>query len=93
VAKQFSEEDKETIWTMREAGVPVKLIAKHLDRTLRCGGSLLTMEAPGQRLANVLSCGCRLWSEKRSPEGWPPDCRSEPSPQVWSGHRRRSAVR
>jgi IS30 family transposase len=29
---RFSEEDKETIWTMREAGVPVKRIAKHLDR-------------------------------------------------------------
>lgn len=29
---RFSEEDKETIWTMREAGIPVKRIAKHLDR-------------------------------------------------------------
>ena len=30
--KRFSEEDRETIWDMREAGVPVKRIAKHLDR-------------------------------------------------------------
>ena len=29
---RFSEEDKETIWEMREAGVPVKRIAKHLGR-------------------------------------------------------------
>jgi len=32
VTNRFSEEDKETIWDMREAGVPVKRIAKHLDR-------------------------------------------------------------
>ncbi len=30
--KRFSEEDRKTIWDMREAGVPVKRIAKHLDR-------------------------------------------------------------
>jgi transposase, IS30 family len=30
--KPFSEEDQKTIWDMREAGVPVKRIAKHLDR-------------------------------------------------------------
>ena len=29
---RFSEEDKGTIWEMREAGVPVKQIAKHLGR-------------------------------------------------------------
>jgi IS30 family transposase len=29
---RFSEEDKATIWDMREAGVPVKRIAKHLGR-------------------------------------------------------------
>jgi len=29
---RFSEEDKMTIWDMREAGVPVKRIAKHLGR-------------------------------------------------------------
>jgi IS30 family transposase len=29
---RFSEEDKVTIWDMREAGVPVKRIAKHLGR-------------------------------------------------------------
>ena len=30
--RRFSEEDKNTIWDMREAGVPVKRIAKHLGR-------------------------------------------------------------
>ena len=29
---RFSAEDRETIWDMREAGVPVKRIAKHLGR-------------------------------------------------------------
>ena len=29
---RFSEEDKKTIWDMREAGVPVKRIARHLGR-------------------------------------------------------------
>jgi IS30 family transposase len=29
---RFSEEDRKTIWGMREAGVPVKRIAKHLGR-------------------------------------------------------------
>ncbi len=30
--KRFSVEDRETIWDMREAGVPVKRIARHLGR-------------------------------------------------------------
>ena len=29
---RFSEDDKAAIWGMREAGVPVKRIAKHLGR-------------------------------------------------------------
>jgi len=29
---RFSAEDRETIWNMREAGVPVQRIAKHLGR-------------------------------------------------------------
>jgi transposase-like protein len=32
VVVRFSEEDKATIWEMRQAGVPVKQIAKHLGR-------------------------------------------------------------
>ena len=30
--KRFSEAEKQTIWDMREAGVPVKRIARHLGR-------------------------------------------------------------
>ena len=30
--RRFSEEEQQTIWDMREAGVPVKRIAKHLGR-------------------------------------------------------------
>ena len=30
--KWFTEEEQQTIWDMREAGTPVKRIAKHLDR-------------------------------------------------------------
>jgi transposase-like protein len=29
---RFSPEDRQTIWDMREAGVPVKRIARHLGR-------------------------------------------------------------
>ena len=32
MTKRFSEEEQKTIWDMREAGVPVKRIAKHLGR-------------------------------------------------------------
>jgi len=78
---RFSEEDKETIWTMREAGVPVKRIAKHwIDRTPRFAGSSLTMEEKGRRLVSDPSSGCLWPSGKRSPEVWPPDFRFGPSP-------------
>ena len=30
--RRFSEDEKQTIWDMREAGVPVKRIARHLGR-------------------------------------------------------------
>src|ERR1700733_7528507 len=30
--RRFSEEERQTIWDMREAGIPVKRIAKHLGR-------------------------------------------------------------
>jgi hypothetical protein len=33
--ERFSEEDRATIWDMRESGVPVKRIASHLGRHLR----------------------------------------------------------
>ena len=30
--RRFSEEERQTIWDMREAGVPVKRIARHMGR-------------------------------------------------------------
>jgi IS30 family transposase len=30
--RRFSDEDRKTIWDMREAGVPIKRIARHLDK-------------------------------------------------------------
>ena len=32
MGRRFTEAEKQTIWDMREAGVPVKRIAKHLGR-------------------------------------------------------------
>ena len=56
---RFSPEDKETIWDMREAGVPVKRIAKHLGRQNSSLRSLSPMPAaPARRHAGALSCGC-----------------------------------
>jgi hypothetical protein len=37
MTKRFSEQDKKTIWDMREAGVPVKRIARHCRAVLPFG--------------------------------------------------------
>jgi IS30 family transposase len=46
--RRFSEEDKKTIWDMREAGVPVKRIAKHLERQ-NCSIRKFIADAGGRR--------------------------------------------
>jgi transposase, IS30 family len=48
VWKRFSDEDRETIWDMREAGVPVKRIAKHLGRQ-NCSVRKFIADAGGRR--------------------------------------------
>jgi len=56
---RFSEEDKATIWDMREAGVPVKRIAKHLGRqnsSLR----MFIADAGGRRPSARERCELRL---------------------------------
>ena len=56
---RFSEEDKKTIWDMREAGVPVKRIAKHLGRqnsSLR----MFIADAGGRRPSARQRCELRL---------------------------------
>jgi IS30 family transposase len=48
VWKRFSDEDRETIWDMRETGVPVKRIAKHLGRQ-NCSVRKFIADAGGRR--------------------------------------------
>ncbi len=56
---RFSDEEKKTIWEMREAGVPVKRIAKHLGRQ---NSSLRTFiaDAGGRRPSARERCELRL---------------------------------
>ena len=57
--RRFSEEDKETIWDMREAGVPVKRIAKHLGRQ-NCSIRKFISTTGGQRPSARERCTLRL---------------------------------
>jgi transposase, IS30 family len=64
VVARFSEEDRGTIWDMREAGVPVRRIAKHLgrhDSSLR----KLIADAGGRRPSPRGRCEVRLCWEER----------------------------
>ena len=61
---RFSDEDRKTIWDMREAGVSVKRIAKHLGRR---NSSLRTFiaSAGGKRPTARERCALRLSLEER----------------------------
>ena len=62
--RRFSEEERQTIWDMREAGVPVKRIAKHLGRqnvSLR----KFIADAGGKRPTPRQRCELRLSLEER----------------------------
>ena len=61
---RFSEDDKAAIWGMREAGVPVKRIAKHLGRQ---NSSLrrFIADAGGRRPSRRGRCEVRLCWEER----------------------------
>ena len=61
---RFSEADKKTIWDMREAGVPVKRIAKHLGRQ---NSSLrrFIADAGGRRPSARERCELRLSQAER----------------------------
>jgi transposase-like protein len=76
VVVRFSEEDKKTIWDMREAGVPVKRIAKHLGRQNSSLRKFIADAGDVRRLGNGLSFGCRSKSERRSRVDWPRVVRS-----------------
>ena len=57
--RRFSEEDKNTIWDMREAGVPVKRIAKHLGRQ-NCSVRKFIATTGGRRPSARERCELRL---------------------------------
>jgi transposase-like protein len=76
---RFSEEERKTIWDMQEAGVPVKRIAKHLDRQNSSLRKFMTMAGRGPQLVSAPSCGCHWLNGKRSREGWPLASPSEAS--------------
>ena len=57
--RRFSEADKETIWDMREAGVPVKRIAKHLGRQ-NCSVRKFIATTGGRRPSARERCALRL---------------------------------
>ena len=73
--RRFSEEERQTIWDMREAGVPVKRIARHLGRqpvSLRkfiasAGGKRPT---PRERCALRLSLAEREEISRGLAAGW-----------------------
>jgi IS30 family transposase len=56
---RFSEEDKKTIWEMREAGVPVKGIARHLGRRNSSLRKFIA-DAGGRRPSARQRCELRL---------------------------------
>ena len=56
---RFSEEDKKTIWDMRESGVPVKRIAKHLGRRNSSLRAFIA-RAGGRRPSARERCALRL---------------------------------
>ena len=56
---RFSEEDKKTIWAMREVGVPVKRIARHLGRRNSSLRKFIA-DAGGRRPSARQRCELRL---------------------------------
>jgi IS30 family transposase len=62
--KRFSEEDQQTIWDMQEAGVPVKRIAKHLERQ-NCSVRKFIAGHGGQRPTDRQRSELRLSLEER----------------------------
>ena len=84
--RRFSEEERQTIWDMREAGFPVKRIARHLGRQNVSARKFIADAGTARPLASGPSCGSRLKNARRSPVGWRRVTPSEPSLQ-------RSAVR
>ena len=69
--RRFSEEERQTIWDMREAGVPVKRIAKHLGRQNVSLRKFIADAAENdRRLGSAQSCGYPSKSARRSRGAW-----------------------
>ena len=91
---RFSAEDRETIWDMREAGVPSSASPSiWTGRTRHCGSSSPTTVGLGRPLVSALSSAFPRRSARKSPVDWPPVSRSGLSPLVWSARRQLSAVK
>ena len=54
MGRRFTEEEQQTIWEMREAGVPVKRIAKHLGRQIVSLRKFIADQGAG----GTVSSGC-----------------------------------
>jgi hypothetical protein len=100
--RRFSDAERAVIWDMREAGVPVKGIARHLGRenSPQCAGSSRRRAGSSRRredsaLARLgaLSFGSRWRNERRSLGGWLLDGRCEGSLRVCAGRLRRCLER
>ena len=93
--RRFSEEERQTIWDMREAGVPVKRIARHVGRQNSSLRKFIA-DAGGKRPQVRERLGLRLSLAEReeiSPGDWPRGAPFGRSPPGWAEHHRRSAGR
>ncbi len=94
MGKRLSEAEKQTIWDMREQGVPVKRIARHLGRqnvSLRVFIADSGGMRPRPQERSELRCAWR--SERRSPEVLLRACPSVRLPLDLSVRPRRFAER
>jgi hypothetical protein len=93
--RRFSDAERAVIWDMREAGVPVKGIARHLGRenSPQCAGSSRRREDSALARLGALSFGSRWRNERRSLGGWLLDGRCEGSLRVCAGRLRRCLER
>ena len=92
--RRFSEAEKQTIWDMREAGVPVKRIARHLGRqpvSLRKFLSGTGGKRPSARERSDLRLS--LEERRRSRGAWRPVIPFAPSLRTFVGRLRRYAGR
>jgi transposase-like protein len=80
VWRRFSEEERQAVWDMREAGVPVKRIARYLGRqNVSVRKFSPTLAGSGQPLGNAPSYGSPSKSARRSLVDWRQVTPSAPS--------------